>query len=517
MTSYLILILGLLIVIGTFLSKISSRIGLPVLLVFLGIGMLAGSDVLDLISFSDYRAARDFANMALIFILFDSGFNTKKVNLKKYCGPSLSLAIVGIMITAVCLGILIHFLLNMDWGLAFLIGAIISSTDAAAVMTIMREKPVKANVSSTLEIESAANDPMAILLTVFMITFAQNTESATFSHYAVFTAKLLWQFGGGILTAFILSRMAIWLFNHLGNDKQAMFYVLYVGVVVSIYSAADIIGANGTIAVFFAGYWMGNTNFVFRRGLSHFISGLSSFSNMFVFLMLGLLVFPHSMVKVWQQGIILALALIFVARPVTVFLCTAPFKFTLKDKIFISWGGLKGAVPIILATYPAAYGLDSDGLIFNIVFFVVLFSCSLQGTTLSFLAKKLDLSVPPQTHSPYSLELFALDKTDFDVVDVEIHPNSPWCGKRLSEISLPEDIVVSSMVRNGKIMSPRGNTQIQDKDILFIMGTPDRVLELVSTGEAEIPLATEIEEGHTHPEGESPVTKPAAKSEAKSE
>lgn len=491
MSPHLILIFGLLIVAGTFLSKISTRIGLPVLLVFLGVGMLAGSDVLGLIVFSDYQAASDFANIALIFILFDSGFNTKKSNLKKYSGPSLTLATAGIIITALCLGVLIHFLLRLDWLLSLLIGSIISSTDAAAVMTIMREKPVKAHVSSTLEIESAANDPMAILLTVFMINLVQNTGNASAASYAGFTLNLLWQFGGGILTAFVLSRAAIWLFNHFGSENQSMFYVMYVGVVLTIYSSAAVIGANGTIAVFFAGYWMGNTDFVFRRGLSHFISGLSSFANMFVFLLLGLLVFPKSMIQVWHQGIILALALIFVARPLTVFLCTAPFRFTAKDRVFISWGGLKGAVPIILATYPAAYGLDPDGMIFNIVFFVVLFSCSLQGTTLSSLAKKLNLSVPPKTHSPYSLELFALDKTDFDVIDLEIHPESPWNGKRLKDLALPEDIVVSSMVRNGKIMSPRGNTMIQDKDILFLMGTPERIHEAASSGGAEIPSEKE--------------------------
>lgn len=487
MSSHVILIFGTLIVVGTFLSKISSRIGLPVLLVFLGVGMIAGSDVLNLISFSNYEVARDFANLALIFILFDSGFNTKRQNLKKYSGPSLTLATAGILLTAVCLGTLIHFLIGVDWALSMLIGSIISSTDAAAVMTIMREKPVKAHVSSTLEIESAANDPMAILLTVFMINFIQSAGATGASEYVFFVARLFWQFGGGILTAFVLSRVAVWLFNHFGSDNQAMFYVLYVGVVLSIYSAADAIEANGTIAVFFAGYKMGNTNFVFKRGLSHFISGLSSFSNMFVFLLLGLLVFPHSMIKVWHQGIILALALMFVARPLTVFLCTAPFRFSFKDRVFISWGGLKGAVPIILATYPAAYGLDPSGIIFNIVFFVVIFSCSLQGTTLSFLAKKLDLSVPPKPHSPYSLELFALDKTDIDIVDVEIHTDSPWCGKRLSELALPDDIVVSSMVRHGKIMSPRGNTLIQDNDILFIMGAPGRVRAIVSSGGAEIP------------------------------
>ncbi|AEE15904.1 potassium/proton antiporter [Treponema brennaborense] len=494
MSAPLLLVFGILIVAGTFASKISSRSGIPVLLIFLAIGMIAGSDVLNLIYFDNYEIARDLANFALMFILFDSGFNTKRANLKKYFGPSLTLATVGIIVTALCLGVLIHFLLKMDWLYSFLIGSIISSTDAAAVMTIMRERPVKSHVSSTLEIESAANDPMAILLTLFMVNLVQNAGSAAPSDYLLFVARLAWQFGGGILTGFVLSKVAVWLFNHFGSGNQAMFYVLYVGSVLSIYSTADIMGANGTIAVFFAGYWMGNTDFVFRRGVSHFISGVSSFANMFVFLLLGILVFPRSVAGVWQEGLILAAALIFIARPVTVFLCTAPFRFSFKDRLFISWGGLKGAVPVVLATYPAAFGLDPDSLIFNIVFFVVALSCLLQGTTLSFLAEKLGLSVSKQVHSPYSLELFALDKTEFDVVDVQIHEDSPWSGKRLAELSLPEDIVVSSMVRDGKILSPRGNTLIHNDDILFIMGSPDRIEQVVAGGGAETTVA-ELHDG----------------------
>lgn len=494
MTSTLMLVFGVLIIVGTFASKISSRFGIPVLLVFLGIGMLAGSDVLNLVAFDNYTVARDFANIALMFILFDSGFNTRRSDLRKYSGPSLTLATLGIVVTALCLGVLIHFLLDMSWLYSLLVGAIISSTDAAAVMTILRERPVKAHVSATLSIESAANDPMAILLTTFMINLILNAGAATPSDYVMFVVRLAWQFGGGILVARILSKVGVWLFNHFGSANQAMFYVLYVGLVFLIYSLADVLGANGTIAVFFAGYWMGNTNFVFRRGVSHFISGLSSFANMFVFLMLGLLVFPSNMVQVWKQGLILAAVLIFVARPVTVFICTAPFKFSFKDRLFIIWGGLKGAVPIILATYPAAFGLDGNGLIFNIVFFVVSLSCLLQGTTLAFLARKLGLAVPTRAHSPYSLELFALDKTEFDVVDVQLHEDSPWVGRRISQLSLPEDIVISSMVRSGKIISPRGNTLLHNDDILFVMGDPKRVEAVVSSAGAELPAPEPLEE-----------------------
>ena len=197
---------------------------------------------------------------------------------------------------------------------------------------------------------------MAILLTLFMINLIQNAGSADIQDYFMFTARLLWQFGGGILAARAVSVIAIWLFNHFENDNQSLFYVLYIGIALVTYGLADSIQANGTIAIFFCGYWLGNSEFVFKRGVSHFIGGISTLANMCVFLLLGILVYPSSMVTVWQQGILLAAALIFIARPLTVFLCLLPFKYSRADSLFISWGGLKGAVPIVLATYPAAYG-----------------------------------------------------------------------------------------------------------------------------------------------------------------
>ena len=203
-------------------------------------------------------------------------------------------------------------------------------------------------------------------------------------------------------------------------------------------------------------------------------------------MLLGLLVFPKSMVTVWSSGLILAAVLIFVARPLTVWLSTLPFRFSNKDRLFISWGGLKGAVPIILATYPAAQGLDEDGMIFNIVFFVVALSCLLQGSTLSFLAKKLKLAIPPQIHSPYSLELFALDHTDIDVVDTLIHEESPLVGKRLMDLKLPHSMVISSIVRNGKLVSPRGATVLHNNDIVFFMGNRKEVEQVIASGGAEI-------------------------------
>ena len=261
MSTTLILIFGLLIVAGTFASKISNKFGLPVLLVFLLIGMLAGTDGLNLIQLDDYAMTRDVANIALLFILFDSGFNTKKDSLKKYAGPSITLATLGVAITAVALGLLLHLLLRLELLYSLLIGAIISSTDAAAVMNIMRERPVKEHVSSTLEIESAANDPMAILLTTFMVNMVLQGGIPAPAEFGVLVAQLLWQFGGGILVALVLSRVAIWLFNRFRSANQSMYYVLYVGTVLSIFGVADLIKANGTIAVFFAGFFSASSFF----------------------------------------------------------------------------------------------------------------------------------------------------------------------------------------------------------------------------------------------------------------
>lgn len=477
--SNLLFVAGIIIILSTFASKIGTRFGIPVLLIFMGIGIIAGSDGLELISLADQELTRTIANIALMFILFDSGFNTKKQHLEAHAGPSLTLATLGIVVTAVALGVLVHFLLHQDWLFSFMIGAIISSTDAAAVMTVLRERPIVKRISSTLEIESAANDPMAILLTLFMINLVLNAGEASAGDYVFFVVKLVWQFVGGILVALACSKLAVWLYNHFKSENQGLFYVLYIGIVFATYGAADLVQANGVIAIFFTGYWMGNSTFVFQRGVSHFVSALSSFANMCVFLLLGLLVAPHSMVNVWREGIVLAAALILVARPIAVWICLLPFKFRRRERLFIAWGGLKGAVPVVLATYPAAYGLDPDGFVFNIVFFVVTFSCLIQGTTLAPFAKRLRFSVPKQSESPYSMELFSLDKTDFDVQCVPVTSKMPWLGKRIAELGLPEDIVISSMVRDRKIISPRGNTMVKEGDTLFILGKPSRVQEAV--------------------------------------
>ena len=322
---------------------------------------------------------------ALIFVLFESGFYTKRSSLRASFGPSLSLATFGVLLTTAVLGFAIHYFMKLDLAFSFLLGAIISSTDAAAVITLMRQKPVTPRVSTTLEVESAANDPMAILLTVMMIEIV----SGKASDVPRFILNFSWQLGGGILIGWIMSKAGCWLFNNLRSENRGYYYVLALGFALAVFGIADDLKASGIIAVFFCGYWFGNSDFVYKRGASHFIEGLSTIANMAIFLLLGLLVFPKTMALMWKEGLVLAVLIILVARPVAVLVCTLPFKYTFKERLFIMWGGIKGAVPIVLATYPAAYGLENSQYAFNIVFFAVLLSCLVQGTSINWVADRL--------------------------------------------------------------------------------------------------------------------------------
>lgn len=466
MSESVLLVISLLLIAGAFSSRLTVRYNVPVLMILIGVGMLAGSDFLNLIYFDNMALTQNLANFGLIFIIFESGFYTKKSALKQSFGPSMTLATLGIIITTVSLGYLIHLILNFDLMYSLMIGAIISSTDAAAVIMIIRRNPIKKNVSSILEVESAANDPMAILLTVLMIQVL--TGGGGGSLFSI-SAKLLWQMLGGILIGYISSKTGRYLFNNLRSENKGHYYVLFMGIILFAYSLAVIAKTNGIIAIFFAGYWFGNFDFIFKMGISNFIDGLSSFFNMAIFLLLGLLVFPKSMILLWKEGVVVAALLMFVVRPLTVFLCTRPFKLKLKEMAFISWGGIKGAVPVVLATYPAISGLDADHKIFNIVFFAVLLSCLLQGTTINALAKKLGLVIPTMSRSPFYIQLFALDKTDLEMVEVHISSESKIIDKPVRELKFPGNTLITAIIRGKEIISPNGSTVICNNDLLFIL------------------------------------------------
>lgn len=463
----MLMMLALLIIIGTFSTKIATKSGLPALLIFLFIGVIFGNDFLKLISFDNAKLAGQIANIALIFVLFESGFQTKKEELHAYAGPSMTLATLGIAVTAGVLGGLIYLIIRPgDIFYSLMIGTIISSTDASAVMMIFRKNSIKRRVSSTLEVESAANDPAAILLTMLMIQLVSGEAG---SHVGIFIMKLMWQLFGGLCVGFVLGKIACFLFNRLKSENRGYYYVLIIGVSIFIFSLAELVKANGVIAVFFAGYTIGNTNFTYKRGISSFLEGIATLSNMTIFLMLGLLVSPKQLQEIWKEGILVAILMMFIARPVAVFLCTLPFKFQFREKVLLSWGGIKGAVPIVLSTYPMIHGIDESGKVFNIVFFAVVLSCVLQGTTITKVARWLKLLVPPTPRSVYSLELLTTIQTDVDMFELSIEENATCCNKKIMDLHLPEGVLITSIVRDDKLISPQGNTEIQPNDILFVL------------------------------------------------
>jgi cell volume regulation protein A len=493
----MIFLFASLIVVAVFSTKLSSRFGVPVLIAFIGIGVIVGSDVLNLFYFDDARLTKKIADILLIFILFIGGFQTKRAALAAVAGPALGLATVGVLVTAGALGLLTHFIAGYPIAYSLMVASIISSTDAAAVMLITRQNPIRERVAATLDVESAANDPMAILLTLaFVEIVAGKTTSAS-----IIVLKLVWQLGGGVLVGLALSRASVFLFDRLESENRGYYYVLIIGVILLTYGLAGIIRANGTIAVFFMGYWLGNAEFVCKRGVSNFLEGISAFSNLALFLMLGLLAFPSTFAGVWKEGLAIAVLLIFVVRPIAVFACTIPFKYNWRERLFFVWGGIKGAVPIVLATYPAAYGLDPDGAIFNIIFFAVLLSCLVQGTTMAPLAKLLGLTIPAKPHSPYSVELHTLRKSDIDMFEVRIEPGSLAEGRRIRDVALPNDVVISSIVRNTRIIPPKGTTLLAADDILFVLAPAtaiDAVSELLNSSPRPLDpreaLEREIEE-----------------------
>jgi len=475
-----LLLFASLLIAAVFSTKISAKLGMPVLIAFIGIGLLVGSDVLNLIYFDDAALTKRIADILLIFILFVGGFKTQRASLKTVAGPALTLATLGVALTAVFLGLIIHLLTKQSLATCFMIASIISSTDAAAVMMITRGNPLADRVASTLEVESASNDPAAILLTIaFVDLVSQGQSSGGKIQVVPLIGSLAWQFLGGLGIGFVVSKLAAILFDKLESEDRGYYHVLIIGVILLAYGGADLIGANGIIAVFFMGYWLGNTDFVGKRGVSNFLDGIASFSNIALFLMLGLLAFPHNFAHVWKEGLSIAALLIFVVRPAVVFLCVSPFRYTFREKLFIAWGGIKGAVPIVLATYPAAYGLDPDGTIFNIIFFAVLISCVVQGTTMAPIAKALRLTVPLKPRSPHTLELNSVRKTNIDMFEMQIDANSPAANKRIRDLDLPDDVLISSIVRNGKIIAPRGTSMILPDDILFVLG-PRQSMDLVA-------------------------------------
>ncbi|MEX1184262.1 MAG: potassium/proton antiporter [Gemmatimonadota bacterium] len=466
----LLLLASVLVLIGIASSKLSRRVGLPVLVLFLVVGMLAGSDGPGGIHFDNYALAHGLGTVCLAIILFDGGLRTSRRAFRAVFGPAITLATAGVLITSVVTGLVASWLLDISLLHGLLIGAIVGSTDAAAVFAVLRGQGVnlRKRLSSTLEVESGSNDPMAIFLTVGILEILLGEMT--------FGWGLLWflliQVVVGIGAGLLVGRAAVFTINRVDLDAAGLYPILTAAGGLFAYGAAASLGGSGFLAVYLAGLVIGNRRLVFQRGILLFHDGAAWLSQIALFVMLGLLVFPRQLIDVAADGLIVAAVLIFIARPLAVGLILPWFGYNLREVVFVSWVGLKGAVPIVLATYPFMLGLPNAHLLFHVVFFAVLVSAVLQGWTMPPLARWLGLQTEPIPRPPVSLEITSLRHVDGDIVEYTVTADSLAAERHVRDLRLPDGAVVAMLVREREIIPPRGSTLIGVGDHVFLVMRP---------------------------------------------
>ena len=470
----ILLIGSILLFISIVVSKTGYRFGVPALLLFLVVGMLFGSDGLGL-EFHNAKEAQFIGMVSLSVILFSGGMDTKFKEIKPVLYQGIALSTIGVLLTALFTGLFIWWLGGMKWtGIelplitSLLLAATMSSTDSASVFAILRSQKMnlKHNLRPMLELESGSNDPMAYMLTIVLIQLAMSSGMGV---GAIFTSFII-QFLVGAAAGYVLGKIAILMLNRLDIDNQALYPILLLSFVFFTFSATDLLKGNGYLAVYIAGMMVGNSKFVYRKEIYTFMDGLSWLCQIVMFLCLGLLVNPHEMLDTAAVSLLIALFMIAVGRPLSVFLSLLPFgnKVGIKSRCFISWVGLRGAVPIIFATYPVVAKVPGADVIFNIVFFITILSLVIQGTTISWVAKKLDLSLPmPKTGNDFGVEL--PDEIDSELSDLTVTQEFLEVGDTLKDISLPQGTLVMIVKRGQEFLIPNGSLKLHVGDKLLLI------------------------------------------------
>ncbi|MDY0389781.1 MAG: potassium/proton antiporter [Desulfobulbus oligotrophicus] len=462
----IILMTGILLLLGIGSSKFSTRIGMPMLVLFLGVGMLAGSEGIGRIAFEDYHFANIIGSIALAVILFDGGLHTTLQAVQTSWRAALPLATVGVLLTSVLTGAAAAWILGIPLLHGMLLGSIVGSTDAAAVFSTLRTSGLRLSprVTAILEVESGSNDPMAIFLTVALISLIMGTANS-FSEMILF---FILQFGVGSIVGIGGGFAAVWLANRINLDYPGLYPILVLACGLLIFGVAAVFEGSGFLAVYLAGIVLANKSLVYRNGILQFHDAAAWLSQIVLFVMLGLLSFPSRLTTVALDGLIVALVLIFIARPVAVWLSIFPLRLNLRELTFLSWVGLKGAVPVTLATFPLLAGVPHSQLIFNVVFFVVLISAITQGWSLAPVARWLRLGIPADTTPPITMEINALRHVDGEIVEYRVAANSLVADKTLRDLALPYDMTVTLVVRDDEVIMPRGSTVLKPGDKVFV-------------------------------------------------
>ncbi len=471
-----VLLIGFFLLSGVLMTKLTSKAGVPALVLFMILGMVLGSDISGLIYFSDAGLAQTIGMFALVVILFEGGLQTEWRNVRPVIKGAAVLATLGVVLTTAVLAVAIHYVLGLGWIESFLLGSIVGSTDAAAVFSVMSGQNIKPKMSATLEMESGSNDPMAMFLTVAFIQWLTLDDFA----FGNLIISFFLQMGLGLLLGLLFGWLTSQWMNKIKLDASGLYAVLSIGFAMAIFSLTALVGGSGILAVYVAGIMIGNRELNHSHSILRFHEGFAWLMQLVMFVILGLLVFPSELAN-WDlisKGLILSFILMFVARPIAVFVGTIFFDYTFKEKLFLSWAGLRGAVPIVLATFPLLAGVENAYLYFNMVFFIVITSALLQGSTISNVARWLGLEAPPSPKRIHQLELVSMDKANAEMLEVEISNDSPYLNSLVQDMDLPDDTVISAIIRDGELVMPTGQTELLERDVLYILTDKKQVKAL---------------------------------------
>lgn len=480
MTSYILLVAAV-ILLCLSLNKMSNKLGIPMLLAYILLGMMFGTDGILKIPFDNFKIAEQICTVSLIFIMFYGGFGTNWKQAKPVAGKAVLLSTVGVILTAVTTGAFCHFILKMDFWESMLIGSVISSTDAASVFSILRSRRLnlKNNTASMLEVESGSNDPCSYMLTVIILTIMSGELSGSSLVVMIFSQIIF-----GILVGVVVALAAAFILKKVNFATDGFDTIFVFSMALVSYAGASMINGNGYLAAYIAGIILGNTPLHHKKSLVHFFDGITGLMQMLIFFLLGLLAYPSQLPKILPIALAIAVFLTFVARPVSVFAILMPFRCPVKQQLLVSWAGLRGAASIVFAIMATVSPAYTKNDLFHIVIFIVLFSISIQGTLLGLVAKKLDMidenGNVMKTFSDYS------DEMPVEFVKISIKAGHPWENRKIKDLTSLPDLLLVLILRGEERIIPNGNTVVLagDKIVLSAL-SPEENLGICLT---EIPI-----------------------------
>lgn len=469
---FILLAGSLLLVLSVLASRISSSFGVPSLLLFLGLGMLAGSEGIGKIAFNNYKISFAIGSVCLALIIFDGAIRTSWKNVRPILSLGISLSFVGTVTTGLITGIFTHFVLGVTWLEGLLFGAIVSSTDSAAVFSILRSRSLslKGSLKQTLEFEAGSNDPVAVFMTLAAISLITSNESGL-STLAILFIK---QVGIGFIVGWFGGTSIRWLINHIGIEYEGLYGVLLLGLVIFLFAATSTLGGSGFLAVYMMGLILGNSELLHKGSIIRFHDGVAWLAQIMVFLTLGLLIYPSHLLSVWKEGIILALLIMFVARPLSVLIGTYRSALNRNERTFVSWVGLRGAAPVILGILPWSIGYANSEYYFNLVFFVVLLSVIIQGISIPWVGHIVGVTEPlsEMPAHEFTAELLPIG---FISVEITVIAGSSAENKKVLELALPSGVLLTNLERKKRFIIPRGATVLITGDKIWGLARPSNI------------------------------------------